>query len=168
MASILYDGLVTADPDHFDTWEHHDKEVQRLLGCPNDTKDRFSRCFPWHRLYVDDWCQSFVTAENASCGVYVSDRQAYISFLCAWPQNRGHGTNLLKRLAKALTKKGIQRAWFFVGRAEDTTRLQAFCHKAGFVPWTPRCQMPPWFVQERVASPFGPLEENTLFFIDCC
>ena len=166
MASILHDGLVTADLDHFDSWEHHDEEVQRLLGCPNDTKDRFSRCFPGFRLYVED-DESYVTAENASCIVYVRDRHAYISRLCAWPQNRGHGTNLLKRLAKALTKKGVQRAWFFVGRAEDTTRLQAFCHKAGFVPWTPRCQMPPWFVQERVASPFGPLEENTLFFIDC-
>ena len=112
-----------------DSWEAHDAEVERLLGCFNDTRERFRHSFPQETLGPPSeatWCHRMLTGENACCALHVFGREAYVSRLCAWPQRHGHGAEFMRAVERYLrASTTVERVWLFTD-ADAPHRLLRF------------------------------------------
>ena len=147
-------GLVVTPAGHLrlcDSWEAHDAEVERLLGCFNDTRERFRHSFPKEELEPPsdaDWCHYMLTGENACCGLHVFGNEAYVSRLCAWPQRHGHGAEFMRAVERYLrASTTAERVWLFTD-ADAPPRLLGFYEtQLGFREVFDCCAPPAWICE---------------------
>ena len=147
-------GLVLTPAGHLrlcDSWEAHNAEVERLLGCFNDTSERLRHSFPQEKLGPPsdaDWCHCMLTGENACCGLHVFGEEAYVSRLCAWPQRHGHGAEFMRAVERYLrASTTAERVWLFTD-ADAPQRLLGFYEtQLGFCEVFNCCAPPAWICE---------------------